>query len=108
MNVADNDAGTKDGEAGKTDAAHGVFLHPHDANITKPASGGASYRRQQAELGDSGDMAAARKGADDADFETLQVVFTPAHRSGTDTGTAHGASRALAQHFAGKGGRALG
>jgi hypothetical protein len=32
MSVADNDAGAKDGEASKTDAAHGVFLHAHDAD----------------------------------------------------------------------------
>src|SRR5579863_6050628 len=37
MGVPDNDAGTKDGEAGKTDVAHRVFFHAHDAGIAKPA-----------------------------------------------------------------------
>ena len=62
MRVADNDAGAKDGEAGEADVAHGVFLHAHDADIAKPAAGGASYRRQEAKVGDSGLMAATRKG----------------------------------------------
>src|SRR5580704_4104888 len=77
MSVADNDAGAKDGEAGKTDVAHGVFLHAHYADIAKPAAGCASCCGKQAKLGDSGLMAAARKGADDAEFESLQFCFAP-------------------------------
>ena len=41
MSVADNDAGAKDGEAGKTDVAHGVFLHAHYTDIAKLAAGWA-------------------------------------------------------------------
>src|ERR1700689_3733032 len=96
MSVADNDAGAKDGEAGKTDVAHGVFLHAHDAGIAKPAAGCASCRRKQTKLGDSGVMAATRKGTDDAEFESLQFFFAPALRSRTDTHTAHGADGTLA------------
>src|ERR1035438_6141615 len=91
MSVADNDAGAKDGEAGKTDIAHGVFLHAHDSRITYPTARCASCRGKQAELGDSGAMAATRKGADDADLKPFQFFFAPAPRSGTDTHTAHGA-----------------
>jgi len=108
MSVADNDAGAKNCEAGKTDAAHGVFLHAHYAGIAKPVAGSASCRRKEAELGDSGAMAAPGKGTDDAEFKSAQFFFTPAHRSRTDTYTAHGANGTLAQNFAGKGGSALG
>jgi len=73
MSVADNDAGAKDGEAGKTDVAHGVFLHTHYADIAKPAADGASYRRKHAKLGDPGVM--ARKGSDDAEFKAPQFFF---------------------------------
>jgi hypothetical protein len=38
MSVADNDAGAKDGEAGKTDVAHGVFLHTHSIQNLHPQS----------------------------------------------------------------------
>src|SRR6185312_14569769 len=38
MGVADDDAGAKDGETGKADVAHGVFLHAHDAGIAKSAA----------------------------------------------------------------------
>jgi len=41
-------------------------------------------------------MAAARKCTDHAEFKPLQFLLAPVHRSGTDTGTAHGAERALA------------
>jgi hypothetical protein len=108
MRVADNDAGKKDGEAGKANVAHGVFLHAHDSRITEPAVSGASSRRKQAKLGESGVMAATRKGTDDADFKSLQFFFAPVLRSRTDTHTAHGADWTLAQNFAGKGGSALG
>jgi hypothetical protein len=107
MSVADNDAGTKNCQAGKTDAAHSIFLHAHYPDIAKPAAGCTSYRRKQAELGDSGVMATACKGTDNTEFESLQFFFAPAHRSRTDTDTAHGASGTLAQHFAGNGGSAL-
>src|ERR1700679_2903809 len=53
-------------------------------------------------------MAATRKGADDAELKSLQFFFAPAHRSKTDTHTAHGADGTLAQNSAGKGGSALG
>ncbi len=53
-------------------------------------------------------MAATRKGTDDADLKSLQFFFAPARRSRTDTHTAHGADRTLAQNFAGEGGSALG
>jgi hypothetical protein len=96
MHVADNDAGAKDGEAGKTDAAHGVFLHAHSTDITKPATGVASCSRKQAKLSDAGIMAAPRKSADDVEFKSLQLFFAPAHRSRTDTHTAHGADGTLA------------
>jgi hypothetical protein len=33
MSVADDDAGSKYGEAGKTDITHGVFLHTHYSRI---------------------------------------------------------------------------
>src|SRR5580692_3051603 len=46
MSVADNDAGAKYGEAGKTDVAQGVFLHAHDSRIAKPAASGASCCRE--------------------------------------------------------------
>src|SRR5271163_3804158 len=108
MSVADNDTGAKDGEAGKTDVAHGVFLHAHDAGIANPAAGCASYRGKEAELGDSGVMAATCKGADDAEFKSSQFFFAPASRSRTDTHTAHGAGGTLAQNCTGNGGSALG
>src|SRR6202042_2553303 len=101
-------AGAKDGEAGKADAAQGVFLHAHDAGIAKPAVGSASCCRKQAKLGDSGVVAATRKGTDDAEFQSFQFFFTPTHRSRTDTCTAHGAHGTLAQNFASKGRSALG
>jgi hypothetical protein len=53
-------------------------------------------------------MAATRKGADDADLQSSQFFFAPAHRSGTDTHAAHGADGTLAQNFTGKGGSAIG
>src|SRR5580692_10645056 len=90
MSVADNDAGAKYGEAGKTDITHGVFLHAHDSRIAKPAASCASCRRKQAKLGDSGVTAATRKGADDAELKSLQFFFAPARRSRTDTHTAQG------------------
>ena len=48
MSVTYNDAGTKDGKAGKIDVAHGVFLHVHYPRIAKPAASCASYRSKQA------------------------------------------------------------
>ncbi len=108
MSVADNDAGAKYGEAGKTDVTHGVFLHAHYSRITKPAASCASCRGKQAKLGDSGVVAATRKGTDDADLKSLQFFFAPAHRSRTDTHTAYGADGTLAQNSAGKIGSALG
>ena len=78
MSVADNDAGAKDGQAGKSDAAHGVFFHAHYAYIAKPAAGCASCRRKQTKLGDSGLMAATRKGTNDAELKPLQFFFAPA------------------------------
>src|ERR1700733_328626 len=95
MSVADNDAGAKYGEAGKTDVAHGVFLHAHSSRIAKPAASCASRRRKQAKLGDSGVMAAPRKGADDTNFKSFPFFFVPARRSSTDTHTAHGADGTL-------------
>ncbi len=53
-------------------------------------------------------MAATRKGTDDSDLKSLQFFFAPAHRSRTDTHTAHGADGTLVQNSAGKGGNALG
>ena len=96
MSVADNDAGAKYGKAGKTDITHGDFLHAHYSHIAKPAASCASCRRKKAKLGDSGVMAATRKGADDAELKPLQFFFAPAHRPRADTDTAHGADRALA------------
>ena len=96
MSVADNDAGAKYGEAGKTDITHCVFLHAHDPRITNPAASCASCRGKQAKLGDSGVMAATRKGPDDADLKSLQFFFAPARRTSTDPDTAHGADRTLA------------
>ncbi len=96
MSVADNDAGAKYGEAGKTDITHGVFLHAHYARIAKPAACCASCRRKQAKLDDSGVMAATRKGTDDAHLKPLQFFLAPAHRSRTDTHTAHGTGGTLA------------
>src|SRR5580704_4064755 len=95
MSVADNDAGAKYGEAGKTGVAHGVFLHAHYPRIAKPAASCASCRRKQAKLGDSGVMAATRKGTDDADLKSSQFLFAPAHRSRTDTDTADRADGTL-------------
>src|SRR6202011_4088976 len=69
MSVADNDTGAKYGEAAKTDATHGVFLHAHYARITKPAASRASYSRKQAKLGDSGVVAATRKCTDHTEFK---------------------------------------
>jgi hypothetical protein len=108
MSVADNDAGAKDGEAGKTEMTHGVFLHAHDSRIPKPAASRTSCRRKQAKLGDSGVMATTRKRADDAELKSLQLSFAPAPRSRTDTHTAHGADGNLGQNFADKSGRVLG
>ncbi len=53
-------------------------------------------------------MAATRKGTDDAELKLFQFFFAPAHRSGPNTHTAHGAGGTLAYNFAGKGGSALG
>jgi hypothetical protein len=83
MSVANNDAGAKDGEAGKTDFADGVFLHTHYADISKLAAGCASYRRKQAKLRDSGVVAAPRKCTDDAKFKSFQFFFGPACREPT-------------------------
>src|ERR1700733_4820568 len=96
MSVADNDAGAKYGETGKTDITHDVFLHAHYPRITKPAASCASCRRKQAKLSDSGIMAATRKGTHDAEFKSLQFFFAPAPRSRTDTHTAHGTDGTLA------------
>ena len=96
MRVTDNYAWAKDGEADKADITHGVFLHAHDSRITNPAASCAPCRGKQAKLGDSGVMAATRKGADDADLKSLQFFFAPARRSRTDTHTAHGADWTLA------------
>jgi hypothetical protein len=108
MSVANDDAGAKNGEAGKTDVAYGVFLHPHDAGVAKPAAGRASCGRKQAKLGDPGIVAAARKGTDNAEFKPLQFFFAPAHRSGTDAHATHRADGTLGQNFAGDSSRALG
>ena len=108
MGVADDDAGAKDREAGESDAAHGIFLHAHYADIAKPAMGRASCGRKQAKLGDSGFMAAPRKGTDDTELESLQFFFAPAHRSLTHSDAAHGTCRTLVEDFAGKGSGALG
>src|SRR4030081_1629055 len=78
VGVAHNDASASVLEAGKADVAHGVFLHAHDADIAKPAAGCASCRREQAKLGDSGIMAAAPEGSDDAEFKSSQFFFIPA------------------------------
>jgi hypothetical protein len=53
-------------------------------------------------------MAATRKGTDDADLKSLQLFFAPAHRSRTDTHTAHGTDWTLAQNSARKDSSALG
>ena len=100
MGVANNDAGAKDGEAGKTDFADGVFLHAHYPDISKPAAGCASYRRKQAKLSDSGVMAAPRKCTDDAKFKSFQFFFGPTRRTRADTYAAHGADGTLAQNLA--------
>ena len=65
VRVADDDAGAKDGEAREGDAAHGVFFHAHDARVANEAAGGASDGGEQAELRDSGGVAAAGEGADE-------------------------------------------
>jgi len=96
MSVADDDAGAKYGEAGKTDITESVFLHAHYSHITKPAASCAPYRRQQAKLGDSRVMAATRKGPDNAEFKSFQFLLAPARRSRTDTHTADGADGTLA------------
>ena len=93
VSIADYDAGAKYSEAGKSNITNGVFFHAHDSHIAKPASSRASYRRKQAKLGNSGIMAAARKGTDNADLKSLQLFFAPTRRSRTDTHTAHGADR---------------
>jgi hypothetical protein len=108
MSVANNDAGAKDSEAGKTDFADGVFLHTHYADISKPAAGCASYRRKQAKLRDSGVVAAPRKCTDDAKFKSFQFFFGPACRTRADTCAAHCADGTLAHNFTGKGGCAIG
>ncbi len=95
MSVAYNDAGAKDGEAGKTDIAHGVFLHSHYADISKPAASCASHRRKQAKLLDSGVVAAPRKCTNDAKFKSFQFLFGPARRTRADACAAHGADRTL-------------
>ena len=96
MSVAYDDAGAKDGEASKTDVAHRVLLHAHYADISKPAASSAPDRGKQAELGDSGVVAATRKGPDDADLKPLQFFFAPARRSRTETDTTDGADGTLA------------
>jgi hypothetical protein len=53
-------------------------------------------------------MAATHKCTDDAEFKSFPFFFAPAHRSRTDTHTAHGANGTLTQNLAGKGGSALG
>lgn len=59
-------------------------------------------------LGDSGFATASREGADDAELESLQFIFAPAHRSRTDSDTADGTDGTLAENFTGNGGSALG
>lgn len=71
MNVPHDDAGAKDGEPSKSNAAHGVLLHAHEAGIAKPAACCASCRGQQTELGDSRLATPARKGAHHAEFQSL-------------------------------------
>ena len=51
---------------------------------------------KQAKLGDSGVVAATRKGTHDAELKPLQFFFAPASRSRTDTHTAHRADGTLA------------
>ncbi len=53
-------------------------------------------------------MAAPRKSTDNTEFKSLQFFFAPAHRTRTDTHTAHGADGTLAQNSAGKVGNELG
>jgi len=108
MRVANNDAGAKDGETGKTDFADGIFLHTHYPGISKHATGCASCRRKQAELCDSGLLTTTRKCTDDAKFKLLQLLFGPARRTRPYTYTAHGADGTLTQNFSGKGGSAIG
>src|SRR5258708_30551464 len=50
MSVADNDAGAKYGEAGKTDITHGVFPHAHYSHISKPASRRTFYPTKEGQL----------------------------------------------------------
>jgi hypothetical protein len=59
-------------------------------------------------LYDFGVMAAARKGTDDAELKSLQFFFAPAHRSRTDTHTAHGADGTLPKNFAANARSAIG
>src|SRR5665213_2785257 len=108
MSVAHNNAGAKYRQSREANTAHGIFLHAHHSNITKPAASCAACRGKQAELGDSAVMAASRKRSHDADLKSLQFFFAPACRSGTDTHTAHGADRTSAQNFTGKRSSALG
>src|SRR5262245_49796922 len=86
--------------AGKTGAAHRFFLQAHYAGVAKPAAGCASCRRKQAELSDSGVVAAKCKRPDDAEFKAQQFFFAPAHRSRTYTHTADSANGPPAQNFA--------
>jgi hypothetical protein len=108
MSVAYNDAGAKYGEASETDVTHGVFFHAHYSRIANPAAHRTSRRGKQAKLGDSGVMAATRKGAHDPHLKSFQFFIAPAPRSGTDTHAAHGAGGTLAQNLAGKSCSALG
>ena len=96
MRVADNNSGTKNSEARKTDAAHGVFFHAHHPGVANPAAGGAAHRGKQAKLRDPGVVAAPRKRAYHADFQPLQFFFAPSRRTSADADAAHRAGRTLA------------
>src|ERR1700730_8882414 len=87
VRIARNDAGAKNCQMFKSEAAHCIFLFAHDAGITNPALGATPGCRKKSESFDSRRQAAPRKRADQANFQLLDVLFAPLLTPFTDANT---------------------
>jgi hypothetical protein len=77
VRITRNDAGAKNCQSFKSEAPHRIFLLAHDAGITNPALSATPGCRKKSESFDSRSQAAARKRADQANFQLLYVLFAP-------------------------------
>src|SRR6202140_2892460 len=77
VRITRNDAGAKNCQTFKSKAPHRIFFFAHDAGITNPALGATPGFRKEFEWLHSRRQAAARKRADQANFQLFNVLIAP-------------------------------